>query len=269
MKTLALVLAATALAGCASAPPFDVQTPFGSVNVEDEPRPDPVGRRQERSQVNAISLEDLTRRENLTDNCVLRHLYVEKNPCRCYEVFETVPSWECREKSMGDAPTGDAGAEGAGPSRRAQVATSPTLPALQEAISLAADSIRENEGGPLLTVTDGHFCYGVSVQWHADVDTSALTKASCDALLVTHLKRISVQVGGIVGRILPVQQHAVVMEVVYWKGRSGVLDLLPNFREQAESSDWKALARDMRVAAESLPDGQRERMNRLSIVLEQ
>ena len=112
----------------------------------------------------------------------------------------------------------------------------------------------------------------MSRRWHPDVDTSALTEARCDELTLALVERIDLQVAGIVGgkagHVVPAHAQAVLIELVWWKGRDGALELVAGLRRHAREGNWRALAQAMRTAAESLPGGQRERMIRLAVVLE-
>ena len=248
-----------ALYGCANLPPpcTDLTTPFGGLSREcDPPPPDPVNQRQIQSQVEAIDSADMARRMSDAENCILRRKMMRIDHCTCYATSRMPPGSECMVETAEDEPA-------AVPKPPPSADTSDP-----DAVDRAVKSIRENEGGPHLTVVNAHFCYGMSVKWNPDVDTSNLTTERCDALLLQSAQAIDLVVGGMVGDRLPTPQHAVLIEVVYWKGRTGTLQLLPDLPEHAKNAAWASLAEDMREAGLTLPDGQRERMNRLSLVME-
>ena len=128
-----------------------------------------------------------------------------------------------------------------------------SAPQPTEAQLRAAASIKRHnhEGGPLLEVVDGHFCYGASTAWNTPPD--AIDADYCEKLLLDLLADHEAGVDA-TWPDLPTAHKAVLMELVYMHGLTGT--------KEALGSDPGADA--VRTWAGTFDDGRKARMLRLA-----
>ena len=106
-RLLPFLLTTIILGGCANLPPpgTAVNTLFGGISREpDTPDPTLVQQRMARSQLEGISLDEITRRMADTENCILRRTAMTVDHCLCYSVYGVPPGKECIEPNQSSVP---------------------------------------------------------------------------------------------------------------------------------------------------------------------